>query len=173
MPSWSRSARSLLILIFIAALATAAQAANDTPNNNDCVAPRGVQQAMSQFTVTKSDDGYVLLLPPGMLKQLPDKAEYKIALTATNGQSSAVTGVGMKDGENFLNIATSQSFNLPTINRNALKALDLSIVQGEGLTNGGCEPACPHSKEATECYEVDPTTSDCTICWCLSTKKKE
>lgn len=173
MPSWSRNAITLFILIFIGALATVAEAENDAPNNKDCVAPRSVQQAMSQFTVTKSDDGYALLLPPGMVKQLPEKADYKIALIATNGQSSAVTGIGTRDGENFLNIATSQSFNLPTINRNALKALDISIVQSDGLDNGGCDPACPHSKEATECYETSPDTADCTICWCLSTKKKE
>jgi len=49
-------------------------------------------EGLAQFFVTKSNDGYVLLLPPGLLKKLPPETDYKVSLTATNDTSAIITG---------------------------------------------------------------------------------
>src|SRR6516225_347758 len=80
-------------------------------------APR--QEGTAEFSVTKTNNGYVLHLPPGLLKEFPYQVEYRVVLTATNGETGTIRGIGVKDGDYLLNVSTSQVFALPSIDRNS------------------------------------------------------
>lgn len=138
----------------------------------------GAVEGSAQFLVTKSDYGYSLLLPPGLLKKLPYKDEYNVSLTTTNGESATISGVGAKDGDNFLNITTSQAFKIPSIDRNKLKSLDIWIrdrspegseSKDKSKVDEPCPSGCPRVA-FLYCWD-----RECTICLCEHdpTKKKE
>jgi hypothetical protein len=126
------------------------------------------QEGLAQFFVTKSNDGYVLLLPPGLLKKLPPETDYKVSLTATNDTSAIITGHGVKKGDNYLDIVTSQTFALPSIDRNDLKSLDIAAVGSDSGARSGCRSNCPRNFPADCISEMD-----CSICWCFVKKKPE
>jgi hypothetical protein len=123
--------------------------------------PTGV----AQFNVTKTDTGYAVLLPPGLLKKFPYRADYRITLTPVSGDASTVRGSGLKDGDNFLNLSTSQNFAIDNLNRNNLRFIDVAVI-GDG---GGSALSCTHCDRDPELYCYD---GDCTICTCEAPKRE-
>jgi hypothetical protein len=148
--------RLLLILISLA-LPIAALAADD-----DNCGPQ--EKGVTQFLVTPFDGGYTLLLPPALVKKFPNKAEYNVTLGTTDGKTATVTGIGQREGENFLKIATSQKFNLASLERNGLESLDVYPV-GAGPTISSCS-GCPRDNSLF-------CLGDCSICYCEHKRKKK
>jgi hypothetical protein len=149
---------------FLTSLLIAIGSSVGSSADTDSASPQPHEEGVAQFLVTKSNDGYVLLLPPGLLKQLPETSEYQVTLTAKDGQAAAVSGVGKKNGDNFLNLITGSVFRLPSIDRNSLQALDVKMVSA--AAESSCKGDCPRGRDL-DCYNPP---YDCSICWCLVKK---
>ena len=151
----------VLIALLLVALSTPAFADPKAAGDKRCAAR---QEGPAEFSVTKTKKGYVLHLPPGLLKQFRYEAEYRVVLTATNGETGTISGIGVKDGDYLLNVSTSQVFALPSIDRNSIKSLDIA-PQGVTLSTilGDCD-GCPRSS-GMQCLSTG--SDECSICFCL------
>ena len=136
-----------VLIIFAAMVAVIfspahAQQANSQQSNADCQ-PVKIQGGTVQFLVTKTRNGYRLLLPPDLLRKFPDRANYKISLTDKGRKKASITGGGIKSGSNFLDIRTRQTFKLASIERNDVAAIDISSGDSRPSTESnrcrGCE----------------------------------
>jgi hypothetical protein len=125
---------------------------------DDCL-PGVSAKGAAQFFVRKTRNGYSLLLPPGLLQQLPAQASYKISLTDKQNGKATIVGSGAKRGDHFLNVRTKERFKLKSVARDRLMAIDIS---GAGAV------ASPRSGGCSGCSR-DPSLKiyiDDSICWC-------
>jgi hypothetical protein len=130
---------------------------------DDCLPAASVKGA-AQFLVTRTRSGYSILLPPGLLQQLPARATYKISLIDKQKEKATIAGSGVKKGDNFLNIRTKDRFKLKSIARDKLVAIDIAAAgPAASPRSGGCS-GCPRD-DGMKIY-IDET-----ICWCDAAKE--
>ena len=154
----------LVISVLMVALtlpATALAQQSTTQQRSDDCLPGVSAKGATQFLVTRTRNGYSLLLPPGLLQQLPDRATYKISLTDKQNGKATIAGGGVKNGYNFLNITTKDRFKLKSVDRDNLMAIDISGVGPSAPLRSGCS-GC--SRDPSLKIYIDDS-----ICWCYST----
>jgi hypothetical protein len=154
---------AMIIAVMLNATAFAQQS-NKQQRGDECQ-PSTIKGGVSQFLVTRTASGYTILLPPDLLRQLPYRAKFTIALTDKGNGKGTIVGDGTKNGDNFLNIRTKDRFKLKSVERNTLIGIDISGVGSEAAVgeNGGdfCK-GCPRSTV------LKPYEGDESICWCYS-----
>jgi hypothetical protein len=151
---------SITMVALLTATVAIAQQSKNPQSNADCQ-PGKVQGGTVQFLVTKVRTGYSLLLPPDLLRKFPQSAQYEISLFDKKKSKATIVGAGTKNGENFQNIKTRQSFKLASIARDNLQAIHISGSGPDASTQSEVCRGCERDPFHLENYDTDHT-----ICFC-------